>query len=249
MSFSDIAARLRQHADDKEQQAAAPQNFGEMYILRARILGVLIRDARQAAGLSLEDCASQIGAAADTLNAWELGQQMPGLPQLELLAYTLSVPISHFFGTETMQHQKTEQRKVQPGEYTILRGRLIGALLRGAREQQNLLPEQLANEAGLTPAHITAYELGQRPIPVPILVTLAGACHVNMSYFLEDGNRVGDFLALQEDLKRFADLPEGMRRFVSSPVNQPYLELAMRLSQMSTSELRGIAEAILNITL
>jgi hypothetical protein len=44
-------------------------------------------------------------------------------------------------------------------------------------------------------------------------------------------------------------MPEAMRHFVSVPVNQSYIELAMRLSQMGTGELRGIAEAILNITL
>jgi hypothetical protein len=84
---------------------------------------------------------------------------------------------------------------------------------------------------------------------MPILTTLAHVCQVNVSYFLEDGSRVGEFLILQEDLKRIMDMPEAMRHFIATPVNQSYVELAMRLAQMSTGELRGIAEAILNITL
>jgi hypothetical protein len=56
-------------------------------------------------------------------------------------------------------------------------------------------------------------------------------------------------LILQEDLKQFSELPENVRHFVVSPVNQPYIELAMKLSQMGTDQLRGIAEAILEITL
>ncbi|MBN1681252.1 MAG: transcriptional regulator [Anaerolineae bacterium] len=247
MSFSDIAARLRQHADEKAIKEA-PRNFEELYQLRARILGVLIRDARQAAGMSEDQCAERVGVNVETLTQWELGKTMPSLPQLELVAYTLSVPISHFWGTETLL-QQSEGQRVQTGEYVTLRNRLIGALLRAAREQVNLTPEQLAGEAGISAGDVTAFELGQRTIPVPVLTTLAQACRVSLSYFLEDGNRVGQALALQEDLKAIANLPEAMRHFVAAPVNQSYIELAMKLSQMSSGELRGIAEALLNITL
>jgi transcriptional regulator with XRE-family HTH domain len=247
-SFGDIADRLRKHADDKSAQEDAPRNFEELYRLRARILGVLIRDARQAADLSPDDCASQIGVPVELLQAWEFGQKMPNLPQLELLAYVLNVPISHFWGTETLHHEAARQA-VDTGEYVALRNRLIGGLLRAARTQANLTPEQLAAEAGVSAEHVNTYELGQREIPAPVLVSLAQACRVNVSYFLEDGNRVGDYLALREDLKQFSELPDDVRHFVSSPVNQAYIELAMRLARMSSGELRGIAEAILDITL
>ncbi len=126
---------------------------------------------------------------------------------------------------------------------------MIGALLRSIRQQRNLTPDQLATAAGCSVSNINAYELGQRPIPTPILISLASACGVNLSYFLENGNRIGTFLILQEDLKHFSALPENVRHFVSAPVNQPYIELAMKLSQMGTDQLRGIAEAILEITL
>lgn len=249
MSFSDIAARLRKHSDEKAAaDVDAPRNFEELYLLRARILGVLIRDARQAADLSVEKCAAQVGVSTDTFTRWELGKAMPSLPQVELLAYYLNVPISHFWGTETLERQAARQ-SVEPGEYIALRNRLVGALLRAAREQSNLTPDQLADETGVSANHINAYELGQRAIPVPVLVTLASMLHVNLSYFLEDGNRVSQFLTVQEDLKQIAEMPDEMRHFVASPVNQAYLELAMKLAQMSSDELRGIAEAILNITL
>lgn len=248
MSFSDIAARLRKHSDEKADQELAPRNFDELYLLRARILGVLIRDAREAAGLNVAESAAQVGVSENTFADWEFGKSMPSLPQLELLAYLLNVPISHFWGTETLR-QQAERRQIPATDYVTLRGRIIGALLRAAREQQNLTPDQLAAEAGIPANHVAAYELGQRPIPMPVLTTLAHLCQVNVSYFLEDGSRVGEFLTLQEDLKHIVEMPEAMRHFIAAPVNQSYVELAMRLSQMSTSELRGIAEAILNITL
>lgn len=248
MSFDDVAARLRKHSDKKGDRDDTPRDFEELYLLRARILGVLIRDARQAAGLSPEECAAQVGMAAERLTDWELGKAMPGMPEVELLAYVLNVPISHFWGTETLV-QQAERQQIDVQEYVALRNRLIGALLRAAREDANLTPEQLAAEAGVPVGNIAAYELGSRAIPAPVLTSLASACRVTMSYFLEHGNRVGEFLALQEDLKTFTDLPPDVRRFVASPINQPYLELAMKLAQMGTGELRSIAESILEITL
>lgn len=248
MSFSDIAGRLRQHTDSAGQTGNSPRNFDELYLLRARILGVLIRDAREAADMSQADCADRVGVATAQLQQWELGQAMPSLPQLELLAYALNLPISHFWGTQTLQ-RRAKQGEIDAAEYTALRGRLLGGLLRAARERQNMTPEQLAEAAGLTASQVQSFELGRQPIPVPVLVTLAQVCQVNLGYFLEDGNRISRFLNLQEDLKNFAELPEDVRHFVASPVNQSYIELAMRLSKMSSGELRGIAEAILNITL
>lgn len=249
MSFDDIAARLRKHADQKaEKKEVAPPNFEELYLLRARILGVLIRDARQAAGLTLEASAEQVGITPAALDSWELGTAMPSLPQVELLAYTLGVPISHFWGTSMLLERDVRQ-PVDIHEYITVRSHLIGALLRAAREQANLTPDQLAAEAGIPPGSISAYELGQRAIPTPILATLASACRVNLSFFLENGNKVGTFLMLQEDLRNFGELAPEVRRFVAAPTNQPYIELAMRLSQMETHELRTIAEALLEITL
>jgi transcriptional regulator with XRE-family HTH domain len=248
MSFDDIAARLRARAEAKAEEDRVPLDFEELYLLRARILGVLIRDARQAAQMSREQCAQQVGVAPDTLDSWELGQTMPSLPHIELLAYTLGVPISHFWGTDLML-TRSERQAVDLQEYVELRTRLIGALLRVARDQAHLTPDQLAADAAISTDQLAAYELGQRPIPTPVLATLASVCRVNLSYFLENGNKVGTFLMLQEDLKNFSELPDKVRHFVASPTNQPFIDLAMRLAGLRTAELRGVAEAILEITL
>lgn len=246
--FANVAARIHKSRGRKGKKEDEPRDFEELHLVRARILGVLIRDGRVSAEQSIEQCAAQIGVTPQTLEEWELGKAMPSLPQLELLAYQVGLPISHFWGLDTALRQ-VSHRPVDAQEYVLLRSRVIGTLLRSLRQQRNMTPEQLATAAGISASHINAYELGQRPIPTPILISLASACGVNLSYFLENGNRIGTFLGLQEDLKNFSDLPEALRHFVSSPVNQPYIELAMRLAQMGTDQLRGIAEAILEITL
>ncbi len=48
--------------------------------------------------------------------------------------------------------------------------------------------------------------------------------------------------------EQFLDLPEDVRAFIVQPVNVTYLRVAMRLAEMSASQLRGIAEGILEIT-
>lgn len=248
MSFSNFAARLRQQSTNRAEPARQPHSLDETILLRARILGVLIRDARQAARMSPDQCAAQIGVDEDTLLRWEFGQAMPGLPQIELLAYALDVPVSHFWGTQTLAEQSA-RRTIDRDQYVLLRNRLIGAMVRAARQEHGLSAGQLAAETNLTVEQLIAYEMGEQPIPLPVLVTLAHACRMNLSAFLEGSSRVGSDLALRQDIERFSALPEDVRHFVAQPVNQSYLELAMRLSELSSSELRGVAEAILNITL
>jgi len=43
-------------------------------------------------------------------------------------------------------------------------------------------------------------------------------------------------------------MPVEMQVFVSKPINRPYLELAIRLSEMSVDRLRSVAEGLLEIT-
>ena len=57
--------------------------------LRARKLGVLMRDARIAARRSPDDCARAIGVSRGVLRAYEEGRRAPSLPELEILAYYL----------------------------------------------------------------------------------------------------------------------------------------------------------------
>ncbi len=52
----------------------------------------------------------------------------------------------------------------------------------------------------------------------------------------------------QKAVQDFLQLPPELQNFVSKPVNRPYLELAMKLSSMSTDKLRSVAEDLLEIT-
>jgi hypothetical protein len=47
---------------------------------------------------------------------------------------------------------------------------------------------------------------------------------------------------------KFLDLPAPLQDFVCKPVNRPYVELALKLSELSVERLRAIAEGLLEIT-
>jgi hypothetical protein len=53
----------------------------------------------------------------------------------------------------------------------------------------------------------------------------------------------------EEAVQHFLEMPVELRQFVVMPVNRPYLELAMKLSNMSRDKLRSVAEDLLDITL
>ncbi len=251
MSFGDISARLKKKREEQAPVPSVPaeRNYEEIHALRARVLGVLLRDARLASGNTQAEVAKELGVSEDQVRDWEFGRDAPSLPQLEMIAYFLGVPVSHFWGTKTLSAgQEARDVPVPQGDYSELRDRIIGVLLTVARKDSKYSQEELAKVAGLSVETVRAYELGQKAIPFPELTSLATVLRKPMSYFLEDTSRLGSWLALQEEYQRFAELPEEVRAFVVQQTNLPFIEVAMRLSGMPLKELRTVAEKILDIT-
>lgn len=249
VDFSDVSAKLKKK---REEQAPPPKerNFAEIHALRARILGVLIQDARKAHGNTQAEVAAELKVGEDQIRRWEFGQESPSLPQLEMLAYFLDIPVSHFWSSKTISEAQAERDIPVPTDtYIQLRDRVIGVRLTLARKEARLSAEELAKASGQTPDQIQDYELGRVSIPFPALSTLAFAVRKSVSYFLEDTSRIGGWLALQEEYGRFSQLPDELRAFVTQPVNQPFIEIAMRLSRLPLQELRTVGEKILDITL
>jgi transcriptional regulator with XRE-family HTH domain len=245
MSFGDISARLKKKKE--EEAPPAERDHGEVHALRARILGVLIRDALLANDTTEAEIAGVLNVTEDDVQRWEFGQDAPSLPQLEMVAYYLGVPVSHFWNTKTISSEQDE-RRVPEEQYHSLRDRVIGAKLTLARQDAKLSREELASATGLTSELIEEYEFGQRSIPFPELASLSTAVRKSLPFFLEDTNRVGTWLRLQEEYNRFSELPDELRAFVMQPVNQPFIDIAMRLSKLPVHELREVGENILNIT-
>jgi transcriptional regulator with XRE-family HTH domain len=247
MAFEDISARMKQVRQDSAP-APAHADAAESFRIRARMVGVLLRDARVSAGRTLDDCARLLHAPVEQVSRWEFGDETPSLPQLELLAYYLDVPVSHFWGTATREQSVHDFGRRQP-EYLTLRDRMVGVLLRQAREDAGMSVRDLSAGTGVPEDLITQYELGELSAPLHELTVLASALRRNLSYFLESTSQLGELLALREMWKHFADLPDDLRQFAANPINVGFLEIAQLLSQMPTDRLRRVGESILNITM
>jgi transcriptional regulator with XRE-family HTH domain len=250
MSFEDFAARMKARREQQEAEADehAPFDFGESYRIRAKMVGVLLRDARRNAVRTVEECARLLRVSPAQIEAWEYGDETPSLPQLELLAYYLNVPISHFWGTETLEAREQLRQDRQP-DYLALRDRIIGALLQQAREQAGLTREALAESCGLAVDRLQAYELGEAAPPMHELSVLASGVNKSLSYFLDSSSHLGELLAIREAWKHFTELPEDVREFAADPLNVGFIHIAVMLSQMPTDKLRQVGASILDITM
>lgn len=218
-------------------------------IIRSKKLGVLIRDARLAARRKIKECADAIGVKSGAFRAYEEGRKAPSLPELETLVYYLDLPIDHFWSREIKSNAPLPIETLDLPKLTAVRQRKIGALLRQERTNASISIRNLAQETGISGARIKAYELGERPIPLPELEVLVSTLGGRIETFFDRSGPIGQWMMNEEAIQNFLDLPEELRQFVSMPVNRPYLELAMKLSNMSRDKLRSVAEDLLDITL
>ncbi len=246
--FKDISTRMKQlRKDADETPEAQPADPLVSFALRAKMLGVLLRDARLNAARSLDDCAHLLHLTAGDIEAWEYGDAVPSLPQLEILAAYLDVPISHFWGTAVLGEAAIRESSAQQ-EYMALRDRLIGALLRQAREEAGMSQQQMAEASAVSLAALSNYELGELAVPMHELTVLAGVVKKNVSYFLESSSHVGELLMMKEMWKHFMALPDEIRQFAANPVNVGFIEIAIMLSRMPVDRLRSVGASILDIT-
>lgn len=217
-------------------------------VLRAKVIGALIREARLAAKRSPEECAQVIGVSPEAFGAIELGEQFISLPELETLAYFLDVPLEHFWERDRQAETRPDRSLSGLEQLMRIRHRMIGAMLRQARQEAGYTLETLAERAQVSPEDLEAYELGKAAIPLPVLETLTGLLHRSIREFQDQHGPVGIWNAQQRAVKDFLSLPLDLQLFVSKPINRPYLELAIRLNDMSVEKLRAVAEGLLEIT-
>jgi|SRR5689334_8739550 transcriptional regulator with XRE-family HTH domain len=217
--------------------------------IRTKKLGVLIRDARLSTRRSVQDCAEALGIRKSVFRDYEDGLKSPSLPELEILVYHLDLPMDHFWSKEIRSEGASRSSSLDLPKLLAIRQRKIGALLRQERMKASISIRNLAHETGIAASRIKAYELGERAIPLPELEVLIRALGGRIESFFDRHGPVGRWLMGEEAVQQFLEMPTELREFVAMPVNRPYLELAMKLSNMSRDKLRSVAEDLLDITL
>jgi transcriptional regulator with XRE-family HTH domain len=219
----------------------------EAMAIRSKIIGVLLRNARMKAGKSRKDCAAVLGCSPGTISQLEYGRKDITLPQLEVLAYFLGLPITYFWDEDVILEEEEIDRPVD--EIMTIRHKIIGVLLRQARLDASKSQKQCAQALNCSAGRISQYERGQRGIPLPELEALADFLDVSITHFLDEQTAPLSKEAPKGiDMETFAELPPDVRDFVSNPTNALYIRIAMKLSTLSVDVLRQIAETLLDIT-
>ncbi len=207
---------------------------GEALQLRDRVLGALIRKFRQDAALSPADCAEGLQLAPQDIEAWELGEASPGLPQVELL--------DALFSGRGGDRWNGDGEAFARDEFLLLRQRVIGLRLRRARQENDLDLRALSERAGLDPATVERYELGELRIPMSKLAILAGALDLDPRLLAEQSPAQA-----REDESGGED--DGARVGVAADADEDraFIRLAMAFRGIERDDLHRIAEALFGI--
>lgn len=217
--------------------------------IRTKKLGVLIRDARIAERRSVNECANAMGIKPAIFRAYEEGRRAPSLPELEVLVFYLKLKITHFWGHAALSGASSPTASLNLPLLMNVRQHKVGALLRQERNNANLSLKTLSEKTGISTNRLKAFELGEHPASLPEFEVILSALGAHIEEFFDQSGPVGKWMTEQMAMQKFLELPEDMQNFACQPVNRPYLELAMKLSEMPTDRLRSVAEGLLDITL
>jgi len=221
----------------------------ERLAIRRKILGLALRQAREEAGRTIRDCAALLGIPPARYRDYEAGRRDPTLPELEALAWFFQRPLAALLEPDRPAAPAGDGVAEAIPELLALRHRVIGLILRQARERAGKSLREVAAFLGCTPRRVRAYESGERPIPLVELERLSAYLGLSLADFYDADSPVGQSVLLLDQIERFRLLPPEVRAFVTAPVNLPYLRLAMRLADLPADRLRHIAEDLLEITL
>lgn len=214
--------------------------------IRTRKIGILLIDARRLKQQTEEACASAMNVSPKEYHEFETGKRMPSLPQLEALAYFLDVPLEHFWRNEAKSEQKDTQ--LDTVNLIPLRQKIIGIKLRQLRTSAKINTEDFARQMEIDADTLNRYELGEIPIPLPVLEQMLALLNENISVVADHQGKIGKWYRQHEAESSVQGYSAEIQAFLAQPVNKPYLELARKLSRYDAEKLRAIAESLLEIT-
>ncbi len=149
--------------------------------VRRKMMGALLRRAREAAGRSKAEVASSLHVSEYRYSQYERGDRDLSLSELETVAALCGVPLGYFFDEEAAL--EGDGIRILHRDRPRLRNKIVGTLLRQARLQSEKTQKECADLLGVSPGQISQYEYGEQEIPLSELETLAPILGVEMSYF------------------------------------------------------------------
>jgi len=217
--------------------------------IRNKKIGLLLADARQANNMSIFDLSQKSGISEEKLQSYEQGETSPSLPELEVLAFIFNIPLEHFWGKQVLQPPEAEDIAEKFRQLLEIRNKIIGANIQARRQESEMSAEQLAELSDIEVSTLTSFENGELDIPIPSLEILAKNLNCRIEDFFDNQGKIGNWRKEKQEIKSLMELPQNFREFITKPINAPYLDLAIKLSEMDVNKLRMVAEGLLEITL
>lgn len=213
------------------------------------VIGPRIQKYRLKAGIAIDDLAKSVGVSPEVISNIEAGSQHATLPQLEVLGILFHKKVTDFWAED----EPEDEEPYPTLDVIALRQRIIGVLLKQARTEAGYSEQEVAEVAQISAEQVSQYETGQVDIPLPQLFALSSHLNLPINLFLENGvaladKSLGPKLTTLDQLVQFSNLPEETRDFLTNPANLLYLNIAVRLSELSVDTLRGLAEGLLEVT-
>ncbi len=211
-------------------------------VVQKKIIGVLMRAAREKAHRSIRQVAQRLGVSPARAWHYELGTREISLTELKSLALYLQVPLSYFLDTESRVEEEI-LNPPQPEKIKWLRT-MVGSKLKQARLAAGKSREECAEAAGVKLAALGRYERGLDDIPITELERLGKFLGVNFFYFLQEDasdEESGEVLMLE----KLARLPKEVRAFALNADNMPYLRMAMKFRDLPRDKLKELGEILL----
>jgi transcriptional regulator with XRE-family HTH domain len=217
--------------------------------LRAKKLGILLKDARQNAGKTMKECGAALGVSGSTIGSYEKGVSSPSLSEIEILCYLFKLPLNRFWKDTIIAEERETDGEWDQEEYISARNQQVGTILSAAREKLGKTFEEITTETGITYGRMKRFEAGETPIPLPELELLSNTLEIPLADFFEGETKIGKWISAQDNIHEFLSLPSEVQQFITKPTNLPYIQIAMKLSNLSAEQLRTIAESLLEITI
>jgi transcriptional regulator with XRE-family HTH domain len=220
----------------------------EAILIRNRIIGVLLRQARLKANKSVEQCAQALDRDPAFVAQIEEGREAPTLPQLETLAHLFDVPVSYLIDDQHLANAQGTEEQPPYDTIRLFRRKIIGVTLRQARLEAGRSLQDLASELETSAEELDRVELGEAQIPFVKLDAWAEMLDIPFDKLSPGEPARPSQRQPSGSTDALAHLPPEMRDFVLRPINQPYLQIAAKLSQMPADTLRQVASGLLEIT-
>lgn len=217
--------------------------------IRTKKLGLLLYDARITTGKSIQDCTKITSIASERLTGFEAGLISPTLPELEILSFFYKIPLEHFWGNDILSENEHNQQTKKFKQLMAIRHRVIGANIKSTLDDKNILPEEFAKSLNLDPDIFQKNLSGEKEIPIPLLEMISRNLDCRIEEFFDTQGIIGNWRSEMIESQRLKEIPDDLREFISKPINVPYIELAIRLSELDVNKLRAVAEGLLEITL